>query len=368
MEYLPNIQQLIIYFQIDISNVAESTSLFFGKSSKQLYSLSSTNEPTDALLISFPGLVSVSISLDFASLPSFPQVSRIDNVLVVQFRGAKMLATVPNTPTYLLSWKDFSHCTKITCAACEYPLIPDPCKFFFKDLPNEHWLELLDCWSCHDNEFAPIAQRALSNETCPAYEHEHDHKHGHSYHYSLNNSGHGHILPPSGKIYLGLDHLLVNTADGLSSNCPSCKTVIGESFFNEHVKLFRHSVLIQLNEPRQTIHETLNRVVMHRILDTIDNHSTFQFILKASGLPRVFIRVLNWKLAKLVGGCAWKPAFKIGFAPAFDHTDVETIVINPRDYNQIMQQFNSSHKSDLFESKMKFPDLHNLKLAYIIDE
>ena len=278
-----------------------------------------------------------------------------------------MLSSVPSSPASLLTSKALQKCVKISCFACSRPLIDEPSKFLFKDLPNEHWLELLDCWSCHDNEFAPIAQRALSNDTCPDHDHDHDHKHGHSYH-SLNNSGHGHILPPSGKIYLGLDHLLVHSADGFSPLCPSCEAVIGENFLNDHVKLFRDSISFLLSDSQEIVYESINRVLMHRILDSIDNHSTFHFVLKAPNQPKIYLRVFNWNLCKLVYGCTWKSAFKVGYALASDHTDVETISLSPARYNQFMQHLESNHKKDLFESTMKFPDCSNLKLAYIIDE
>lgn len=369
LEYLPNIQQLIVYIHVDTTNIERNCSLYYDKASKRLFS-SATCDTQDNLLINFPGSANVSISLDFVALSAFPQVSRIDNVLVIQFRGAKMHSAPTCSPSPLLNAKALQNCTKLACASCDAPLLQCPSSKFitFKDLPNEHWLELLDCWSCHDNEFAPIAQRALSNDACPEHEHAHNHNHGHSYHHSLSHSGHGYILPPPGKIYLGLDHLLLHDDDGVTPLCPSCKSVIGESFMTSHVKLFRDSVTFYFADDAQLKREPLNRILMHRILDTVDNHSTFHFLLRAPNQPRIYLRIFNWMISVCSNYSVWKPAFKVGFAVASDHTDVETINLSPSRYAAIMSKLESSHKAALFCSRMKLPDSSSLKLAYIVDE
>lgn len=376
VEYLPNLRQLIIYAQISASH--SETSLFFDKKGKKLYSGLDKVSPNDEILISLVGSFSLSVYLSFAQLNEFPQVSRIDNVLIIQFRNVDIIGALSScAPTALLNAKALQTCTLLSCAACDAPILTQPENFTWKDLPNEHWLELLDCWSCHDNEFAPIAERALTVGNIKSSHHNHNHEcHNDdnrpsscrenmlspSYQ-TLNNSSHGHILPPIGKIYCGLSHLLVHAGDLPSTTCASCEAIFGEQFFDSHFKIYRDGVKFDQH------YESLSRILMHKILDTIDNHSTFHFIIKAPSSPKVYFRVLNWHMAKFNSESSnWSPAFKIGFALATDHIDVETIQLTKAQYDQVIPQLEHDHLNSLFGSTVKMPQFGELKVSYLIDK
>ncbi|RCI02736.1 hypothetical protein CU098_005219 [Rhizopus stolonifer] len=50
--------------------------------------------------------------------------------------------------TYLKSRVD--ECEAFTCKMCKTPLFSVDKEYKLKDLPSEHWYELIECWICHE--------------------------------------------------------------------------------------------------------------------------------------------------------------------------------------------------------------------------
>lgn len=368
IEYLPNIRQLYILIPINIDNTDINTKLFLNRDKKTLNTHSENDQ--SSLLISVPGLVTLEelkVPIE-GDLESLPHVHRIDNVLIIQFRNVLKCTGTHSSLIQLPCSKELQgHCKNISCTNCGSILIKLEDRIL-KDLPNEHWLELLDCWSCHDNEFAPIAERALNNTDNKIIEHSHDQKHccneKDSYH-DMNNSNSGLILPPKGKIYLGNGYLLMNQVDFNQEKCPNCKTELGEFIKKtEHIKIYRD--LIKFDTFPQ---ETFLEILMHRILDTIDNHSTFHFILKCDQ-ERIYLRPINWNLQifDLETG-KWKIAFKLGYSKVSSSVNIESEVINCtfNQFKQISDHLNHCHENLLFNSFLKIPGSEALKLSYLIN-
>lgn len=64
-------------------------------------------------------------------------------------------ATIPiSDPIPLLdaSQLSVSHPTSFTCASCSLPLVQSSKINSYRDLPSEHWEELVDAWMCHTDQ------------------------------------------------------------------------------------------------------------------------------------------------------------------------------------------------------------------------
>jgi hypothetical protein len=379
IEYLSNIRQLYILIPINFDNANINTKLYLNRDKKTLHTHSEDDHCS--VLISVPGLFTVPKELKVpiaGDLESLPHVHRIDNVLIVQFRNVTCTG-IHKSLTQLPCSKNLqAYCKDISCSNCGFNLF-NVDKTCFKDLPNEHWLELLDCWSCHDNEFAPIAERALNTvtvaetESVNSHSHSHDHDHDQccnkkSYH-DINNSNGGLILPPEGKIYLGNGYLLMNQKDFNHEKCPSCKAELGEFVMKTgHIKIYRDLIKFQ-SFPQESFLE----ILMHRILDTIDNHSTFHFILK-NDEERIYLRPIHWNLQvfDLESG-KWTLAFKLGYSSlkassAAVNLEAEVINCTSHQFNQISKHLNHCHENLLFHSFLKIPGSNVLKLSYLKSE
>lgn len=372
IEFLPNIRQLVILVPINVDNIENTSKLLLNRTEKRLHT--DANTSNDDILISVPGRILLeSLIIPVESIDNFPQVHRIDNVLILQFKNVNPKGTFAHL-TKLQSAKLLQgQCKEILCSNCSYSLKSLSGSETFKDLPNEHWLELLDCWSCHDNEFAPIAERAL-NQKIPSHQCCAEKKCSSSpkSYQEMNNSDSGLILPPSGKIYLGISSVLWNRVDFDFEKCPSCHAIVSEPQQDSHVKVFRDTIKFKLSDDSKTcVEESLTTILMHRILDIIDNHSTFHFVLKASEIDRLYLRPISWNLQVFdFDSQSWRLAFKLGFVSLTEasHNEAETIICTPNQYKQIKEILQNSHENDLFNSSFKVPGSYScMKLSYLIN-
>ena len=374
LEFLPNIRQLVILIPVHATTTEFTAKIFLNRKTKRLFTGESSID--SELLISVPGRIDLD-SLDLpicgSEVENFPQTNRIDNVVVLQFRNV-VLDCQSSALEDLVTAKTLqTSCTSFSCSTCTHVLKHfSPDEFNFKDLPNEHWLELLDCWSCHDNEFAPIAERALNQKlpidhhNCNGHEHEHEKRKASSYQ-DINNSSNGLILPPPGRIYLGVAHILINKQDFSLPNCPQCKAQLSEPVQDAHIKMYRDAITFNYTN---SSHESFTTILMHRILDTIDNHSTFHFILKSTGRDPIYLRPINWNLRvcdRVLG--KWRAAFKLGYTQSqAANSDAEIIHCTPQQYDETVKSLNSLHTDALFGSSIKMPgSTETLKLSYLIN-
>ena len=164
----------------------------------------------------------------------------------------------------------------------------------------------------------------------------------------------------------------MNKQDFSVSACPQCQVQLSEPIQEDHIKLYRDAIRFGDGQSQFPL-ESFSIILMHRILDTIDNHSTFHFILKAVGRDKVYLRPINWNLrvytADLTVGGGWKPAFKLGYARVTEasHTDAEIIHCTPAQYDQIVQLLDEMHIKALFDSTVKIAGSETLKLSYLIN-
>ena len=368
----------------------ETGKIFLNRDTKTIQNYNKTTENSSSdLLISIPGDLNFKefvLPID-GNLQNYPQINRIDDVIVLQFRNVQLEKLKSTISNYVLPQLPVanglqSNCTEISCSHCEHLLLNLSNKnFIWKDLPNEHWLELLDCWSCHDNEFAPIAERALNQKIShrhqeQKHEHEHEHKDNHLHKSSydqLNNSTHGLILPPSGKLYLGMSHLLVNANDFSHTSCPQCNVNIGEVLKDDHhFKLYRDALIFK-NISDTFVNESYMTLLMHRILDTIDNHSTFHFILASTDSSRLYIKPISWNLRIFDSKREeWLASFKVGYCLLTESSklisEAESIHCTPLQFNQIKTHLETCHKEYLFNSSLKLPGSERLNISYLINK
>lgn len=384
LEYLFNIRQLLVHIDCtsgdDSACARAETRLYLNASERRLFTAPCADD--SHLLISVPGGVSVSLVLPLRedNIP-LPQLTCIDNVIVLQFRNVSLavdplpvLATLP-TAKELQSVEDF------VCASCATPVFHNS-SAIWKDLPHEHWLELIDCWSCHDNEFAPIAERALASggvgdctehagctEHADRTEHagctEHAHAHAPPTYHQLNNSRSATILPPRGRIYVGKCDILIDRRDFVHTTCPTCALELATIINDTHVKIPRDAIVMTAQPSFSATPVTL---LMHRILDAIDSHSTYGFCIAAPGETRLLIRVLNWRLLVLDAVDVWRPSFKVGYTTniaGVDLAEYEPVKCTTRQFDYILHQLHASHTGPLFHSTVSIAGLPDLSLAHL---
>ena len=393
MEFLPNISQLILHIQINVDNdnTDDTSKLYLNLKEKILHTNEREGEGS-SLLISVPGSVQLeNLILPIDQLNNFPQINRIDNVLILQFRHVQLFdkdLVLTSSLSKLQSAQSLQgNCQEFACSNCSLTLktFDTDASFTFKDLPNEHWLELLDCWSCHDNEFAPIAERVLGQKVNNCHSHHSGHVHedndinitnndingsrAQSYQ-EMNNTTQGLIFPSPNRIYLGTSFLLMNVADFSLEKCPSCDFILSEKLHDSHYKLYRDAISFKCKDFQYQ--ESFIKILMHQILDTIDNHSTFHFILKSSDSEDkiIYLRPINWNVRIYdFESKSWRFAIKLGYLnEATSRVDAETIICTPSQFKQTDLLLSNAHKYILFNSSLKFPGSDSiLKLSYLIN-
>ena len=147
--------------------------------------------------------------------------------------------------------------------------------------------------------------------------------------------------------------------------CPVSESVSGGAA----VKIYRDSILFNSHGKAFDFpKETFNGLLMRRILDTIDNHSTFHFYLK-SPTRTIYMKALNWNVQVFdFGSKTWQIAFKLGYS--LDHTgcafpDAEVISFTDGQFDLVLDCLQRSHHGKLFGSSLKFPGTDSLKMTYL---
>ena len=141
---------------------------------------------------------------------------------------------------------------KIECNACSSTLLSS--KLEWKDLPGEGWRDMVDCWSCHDNEF-------LTAKTFQI------------------------MLPLPGIGFVGDDYLIMNEADLVSGHC-DCGELIATREEQHHwrIQKFRLKGF------------ALDTILCERIWHLIHYEASYNFLFGNS----VWICVVSWKNAYMI--------------------------------------------------------------------
>jgi hypothetical protein len=370
-EFLPNIRQLTVCSKLESTGSTDNV-LYFDSERKLLTTnpLESPNALPLATLHHSPTWTELSLSFLTDLQPPKPSVLSRQNSLFIQFRGVSLAEEAKFTQ---LRAADLQACTRISCSACDQAFPSDPVGLVWKDLPNEHWLELLDCWSCHDNEFAPIAERALSqNRDEPSSFEPHSSYHG------LNNSTSALILPPKGRMYVGLSHIIAHIEDWPVLTCSRCESAVAEPTpsSQRHCQVRKDACKITAANG-QTLQESTEGLLMCRIRDAIDNSSVYRFLLTASGsnAEQLFLIVMNWNVRVKVQTGLWRPAIKLGLRSR-PHCDLgteeyETVHLTPAQLRQISTTLLKTHADLMMGEEATLPQCLNagpLKIALLYEQ
>lgn len=138
-----------------------------------------------------------------------------------------------------------------------------------KLLPNEHWIELLDCWSCHKQEFATVEQHSLNYASMSHPKHEDIVHVSHDKFFTvIKQQGHYH------KEKLDCHLRCTTTADGC--------------YNQEDFRIERDGNLVLQRSFEQVVHDVLRA--------QFDAHMTSKFALERSNRPILLIWVQSWSL------------------------------------------------------------------------
>lgn len=89
-------------------------------------------------------------------------IDQSDHSIISVNRTTCTIKPIPKTSQFA------SHLSNILCSNCHHSLLVSPSKMVeTKPLPSHGWMELVECWSCHENEFASIAEKPLVAQQDP---------------------------------------------------------------------------------------------------------------------------------------------------------------------------------------------------------
>lgn len=129
------------------------------------------NEHTNINIASDKKTVTVSHDGETASIYLPTEIGGTAEVNIPTERGKEMsvrleLADIENMPSVEnttgdeapWSANDLSADTQIRCRVCKAELLTNEVPLDFKDLPSEHWAEMMDIWHCHRPQDAEPSQ------------------------------------------------------------------------------------------------------------------------------------------------------------------------------------------------------------------
>lgn len=185
----------------------------------------------------------------------------------------------------------------IVCRSCNASLDGFPCSKprRTKALPSPYWMELIDCWSCHQSEFAVVTN-------------------------GLSFSRDGSTLLPSNEDILYRNFFLILKLDvGTGGECKMCKSELGFMISeNFHYKLFLDRIILNSNPGDPSLpmaikdvtsavgqsSPILNRVVLSflvlEIIEHIDSCSSVKFLIRShrrdasTKADCLYLQVLSW--------------------------------------------------------------------------
>lgn len=173
---------------------------------------------------------------------------------------------------------------RVRCGRCGCSLTDGGRLLRLKRLPGRDWMELVDCWSCHRSEFAPLTTR-------------------------LNYSQDGNtILPSPGSLLVGGMFLLANLEqdfEGMRATggrCPGCSHQVGEEVWQlgataaTHIRLSRCEMQLESPELATPLIWSFAALVMEELRELIDSQGALSYAISSPSPDRsvVLIRLLSW--------------------------------------------------------------------------
>lgn len=194
----------------------------------------------------------------------------------------------PSEPTPLMSAEQLlsSKPTSWSCMSCSLPLVHSP-KFKYRDLPSEHWEELVDAWMCH-------ADQTLHNHVA---------KHGHGF------------WPEDSEALVGGGYILFQQSAIVSNNisCTEqplrdeeswlarciCGAIIGrrherhgpDGTASAMYRLFKYAVR-PVSQIVDLPRFPMSAFIMQDMLEHVSAHATYRFVISDEEEERP--RILVW--------------------------------------------------------------------------
>jgi len=202
-----------------------------------------------------------------------------------------------------------------------------------KDLPSKHWMELLDCWSCHNSEFTVITNK-------------------------LNMQTENLIMPALNTFHIGLDFILaplenlnleVLDIENENVSCHKCRFYIGKHISNGQdancMKMYKSSVSLIDREGFEEEGPSFIKMFMLQMLEYIESHHTFRFIISSEeGHTELYLWLVNWQ-ENICLGSRFRPIFHFKYLENDVETgDYERIHLPASQYVELLNGFAESRK------------------------
>ncbi|KAG0184913.1 hypothetical protein DFQ28_010257 [Apophysomyces sp. BC1034] len=179
----------------------------------------------------------------------------------------------PSEPQQWWPARDLEGCRGLQCRHCSADLVESLESFKRKDLPSEHWYELVECWICHETK--PEEHRARMRP----------------------------ISARSNMLLVGMTYFLVHPTD-IGSGAVSLDNEMAARIDAKHnvndkvvmfaVKLFKYCVTVvsslHLQQP------TFIDFLVHDLIDAAKAHATYRFLIQGKQSSRIYalIWLFNW--------------------------------------------------------------------------
>lgn len=167
---------------------------------------------------------------------------------------------------------------RITCKRCSNTISAEQ-QFAVKQLPSEHWTELVECWSCHRDEFAGVGQQIEARPSC---------------------------------ILEGVDHVLIHVDDGKDRQC-KCQLFTEAS---TTIRLDKDDICISNFE------WTFEACFAASLKALIDAHGGWKFSFAAPEKDEfIWVWVVAWDILYAEDSGMLRPALKVAFSETRQSAD-----------------------------------------------
>lgn len=200
-------------------------------------------------------------------MPSPETRSTIEDVSVFTFSSVNLKIQAPSNPWKpLYTASEVGKISSIECSSCGQKLLKNS-PLLMKDLPSTYWMELVDCWSCHQSEFAVITTKVKQGTSAASTDI---------------------ILPKQGTVHNGLDFLLVSLEDLEPHDC-----VIEETVDASCKRLMKHAATVV--DENGTIFGPCSpmQCLVQRLYEIMQAHTTQSFLL-TNDKVRLMFEIINW--------------------------------------------------------------------------
>ncbi|KAI8378541.1 ubiquitin-conjugating enzyme E2-binding protein [Blakeslea trispora] len=231
-----------------------------------------------------------------------PTTSSTDSLIPWEIKLSLIDTQKRSQQTELKEWwpaKDLAETDHLVCQHCLQPLI-ETYQYQFKDLPSEHWYELVECWICHETK--PEEHKSRMRP----------------------------ILAKPNVILVGTTYVLIHAQNILQAavqpdktllakqdwskgtftkwvtlHCSTCDHVIGEGQYNETsellaAKIFKYTVA---PSPSPVDQPVFTDFLMSDLVSAAKTHATHKFLIQGkSEQVYCLLWLFNWDTHILFNG------------------------------------------------------------------